>query len=180
MRAILTTTLLLVIVSGCATPGQLTGDFTTTTVDFGIVVGDVEKAVDFYTRGLGFTELPKAAFDVPASMGGDSGLTDNKPFHVRVLVLEALPNATKVKLMQFPDAPGAKPANEFIHTTLGVSYLTIFVSDIDAAVERARQAGAPPLAKGPIPLPEGFPEGIYLALVRDSDGNMIELVGPKK
>ena len=154
------------------------GDFASPTVDFGIVVSDVDTAADFYINGLGFTEEP--GFDVPASMGADAGLSDDKPFHVRVMVLADAPHATKVKLVSFPDAPGVKAKNDFIHTTLGVSYLTVFVSDITAAVERARQAGASPLAKGPTPLPEGFPEGIYLAVVRDPDGNMIELVGPLK
>ena len=188
MRACLMA-LMLGIVAGCATTDlctsqqtettvQAASDFTSTTVDFGIVVSDVDKAADFYINGLGFTEV--AGFDVPASMGGDAGLSDDKPFHVRVMKLEDSNNATAVKLVSFPDAPGVKPKNDFIHTTLGVSYLTVFVSDITAAVQRARKAGASPLANGPIPLPEGFPEGIYLAVVRDPDGNMIELVGPLK
>ena len=176
MRKILATILLLTIVSGCAAT-KPTSDFTNTTVDFGIVVSDTEKAAEFYTKGLGLTELP--GFDVPADMGGGAGLSDYKPFHVRVMVTADEPNATKVKLMQFPDAPGAKTKNDFIHTSLGVSYLTVWVADIDTAVERARAAGARPLAKGPILLPESLAKGIYLALVRDPDGNMIELAGPK-
>lgn len=164
-------------VAGCAATGRPQGDFSSTTVHFGIVVSDIDKAADFYRNGLGFTEAP--GFDVPVSMGGDSGLTDYKPFHVRVMKLGEGENATQVKLMQFKDAPGAKAPNDFIHTTLGMSYMTVLVTDIDKAVDRAKRAGAPPLAKGPILLPEGFPKGVYLALVRDPDGNMIELVGPK-
>jgi len=165
---------MLLIVTGCAA----TGDFTRTTVDLGVVVSDMDKAAAFYKDGLGFTEVP--GFDVPTAMAGDSGLSDYKPFHVRVMVLSDEETATKVKLVAFPDAPGTRSDNAFIHTTLGVSYLTLYVSDITAAVERARKAGAAPLAKGPILLPERFPANTYLALVRDPDGNMIELVGPKK
>lgn len=173
------------IVAGCAatdvqtnrqneTAGGTMSDFTSAIVDIGIVVSDIDKAVEFYRDGLGFTEM--RGFDVPESMGADAGLSDNKPFHVHVMKLDDSKNATAIKLMQFKDAPGIKTKNDFIHTTLGVSYLTIHVSDITTAVERAAKAGAKPLAKGPILLPRG---DTYLAVVRDPDGNMIEFVGPK-
>lgn len=167
----------LTMLAGCAATGRPTSDFTSATVDFGIVVSDLDRAAAFYVEGLGLTETP--GFAVSAEMGGDSGLTDGKPFHVRVFKTSDASGATSVKLMEFPGATGAEPKNDFIHTTLGVSYLTLYVADIDAAVKRAREAGAPPLAKGPVPLPKELAEGIWLALVRDPDGNMIELIGPK-
>ena len=40
-------------------------------------------------------------------------------------------------------------------------------------------AGGEPLAKGPVRLGER-PDSDYLALVRDPDGNLIELIGPKR
>ncbi len=173
--------LMLAVVAGCTTTQTKEGvmsDFTSTTVSFGIVVSDVNKAAEFYKNGLGFTEVK--GFDVPKEVAGDSGLSDYAPFHVRVLVLGEAPGATKVKLMAFPDAPGAKVDNAFIHSSLGVSYLTVLVSDMTAAVERAAKAGAAPLAKGPVLLPKDLADGIYLTLIKDPDGNIIELVGPKK
>ena len=113
-------------------------------------------------------------------MGADSGLSDNLPFKVYPLVLENDSTATNVKLMQFKDTPAKKVDNSFIHSSLGVSYLTIYVKDTTAALARAKAFGVEPIAKGPIALPEGFPKGIYLTLLRDPDGNLIELVGPKK
>ncbi len=159
-------------------PAKETGMFASTTVDIGIVVSDVERAAKFYTEALGFTEIE--GFDVPAEMGKASGLTDGLPFHVRVFVLGKEPTATKVKLMEFPGTASAKPDNAFIHSTLGLSYLTIHVTDTTAALERLAKAGVKPIAQGPYALPEGFPKGIYLTVVRDPDGNLIELVGPKK
>ena len=38
---------------------------------------------------------------------------------------------------------------------------------------RAKKAGVKPL-------PKGLPQGVYLTIVRDPDGNLIELLGPKK
>jgi len=153
-------------------------DFTSTTVDIGIVVSDIDKSVAFYKDALGFKEI--GGFKVPANLGGDAGLSDYKPFQVHVLVLGEGPTATKVKLMQFPDAPGAKPNNEFIHSSVGMRYLTLPVANTEAAVARAAKAGVKPIAKGPVPLPEGFPKGVYLTCVRDPDGNLIEFVGPNK
>jgi lactoylglutathione lyase len=159
--------------AGYAATGGPKADFSSTTIDLGIVVSDVEKAAQFYKNALGFTEVQ--GFDVSAQMAGDSGLTDYKPFHVRVFVLGKEPTATKIKLMQFPDVPGKKVDNQFISSSLGFSYMTIFVSDTTAAVERAKKAGVQPVKK-----PYQIGGNMYLTLVKDPDGNIIELVGPKK
>lgn len=150
--------------------------FARNTIDVGIVVSDIEKSVAFYKDVLGFTELD--GFDVPAGFAGDTGLSDQQPFHVHVLVLGEADDATKIKLMQFKDAPGKKTETAFIHSSLGISYLTIFVEDVAAAVARAKHFATSPLAKGPVALPAGFPADVYLACVKDPDGNIIELVGP--
>ncbi len=160
-------------------PAEPAGEFSTLTMDLGTVVGDLEASAKFYTEAIGFREVP--GFDVPAAMGGDAGLTDGKsPVHIRVFTLGEGPGATKLKLMQFKSAPGAKPDNAYIHSTLGFRYLTIRVKDQNAAVARLNKAGVKILAKGPYLLPEGFPKGVYLTCVKDPDGNRVELVGPKQ
>jgi len=165
---------------GAAATTALVGNFASTTVDIGMVVSDIEKAADFYRNALGLSET--TGFDVPADMGGGAGLSDNKSFHVRVFVLTGPDDdrapTTRLKIMQFPDAPGKKPDNTFIHSTCGVRYLTINVKNITAAIERAQKAGHPVLAKGPCEIP--WSKGVFIAIVRDPDGNMIEFVGPKK
>jgi len=152
--------------------------FSSTTIDIGMVVSNIEAARKFYTQALGFQELE--GFDVPASMGADTGLTDTEAFHVYVFAPGDAPAATKLKLIQFADAPGKKVDNAFIHSSLGVRYLTIWVADMTAALARLKKAGVKPLAKCPCELPASIAAGIFLAIVRDPDGNMIELVGPKK
>ena len=170
LSAILVTVLLL---SGYAATGRAKSEFARTTIDIGIVVSNVEKAAKFYKEALGFTEVP--GFDVSKEMGRDSGLTDSKAFHVRVFVLGDEPTATKIKLMQFADAPGKKIDNQFIHSSLGFRYLTISVSDTNAVVERAKKAGVVPIKE-----PYQLGGNNYLTLLKDPDGNIIELVGPKK
>jgi catechol 2,3-dioxygenase-like lactoylglutathione lyase family enzyme len=145
--------------------------FSRLTIDVGIVVSDVEKAAAFYTEALGFTEAE--GFDVPAEMAGNSGLTDYRPFKVRVFVLGGGETATRIKLMEI-DPVGAKVDNTYINSSLGLSYLTIFVRDMKASVERAKAAGAK-IVKPPLKLADGV---TYLTVVKDPDGNNIEFVGP--
>ncbi|MCR9200111.1 MAG: ankyrin repeat domain-containing protein [Planctomycetaceae bacterium] len=76
--------------------------------------------------------------------------------------------------MAFPDAPGAKPDQRFIHSTLGFRYLTLFVNDMDAAVERARKAKIK--LSGRTPAKVGGNN--LLTVFKDPDGNFIELIGP--
>ena len=51
---------------------------------------------------------------------------------------------------------------------------------LGAALKRLDKAGVKPVAKGPVPLPAGLPQGVFLTVVQDPDGNLVELVGPKK
>ncbi|MBN2136328.1 MAG: VOC family protein [Sedimentisphaerales bacterium] len=150
------------------------GGFSRTIIDIGIVVSDVEKSAKFYTEALGFSEV--GGFEVSKEMGGDSGLVDYQDFKVRMFVLANEPDATRVKLMDFPGVKSKKVDNKYINSSLGFSYLTILVSDTTAAVERAKQAGAQPVRE---PYQLGSSNN-YLTLFKDPDGNIIELVGPKK
>ncbi len=153
-------------------------NFSSTTIDLGTVVSDIEKSVAWYKNVVGFRELD--GFDVPAVFATDVGLSNKQPFHVHVLTLGEGSSATKLKLMQFKATPGARVDNSTIHASYGFRYLTIFVKDLNKAAARAEQHGAKPIAKGVQPLPEGFPEGVGLAVYRDPDGNFVELVGPWK
>jgi len=163
-----------VLLAGAAGTSGTKAEFARTTIDLGIVVSDVEKAAQFYKNTIGFTEL--SGFNVPKEMGGDAGLSDYQAFQVRVLVLADQENATRIKIMEFPEAPGKKIDNHFIHSSLGFSYLTIFISDTTSAVERAKKAGVVPV-KEPYQLGGG---NSYLTLLKDPDGNIIELIGPRK
>jgi catechol 2,3-dioxygenase-like lactoylglutathione lyase family enzyme len=154
------------------------GEFARSTIDLGVVASDVQKSVDFYTQAIGFKEV--TGFQAPGDFAGDAGLTDYKTLNVRVLVLGDDASATKLKLMELPDVESKRGDNRFIHSQLGFSYLTIFVNDTAAAMARLAKAGVKPLAKGPVALPRPLPQGVYLTVVRDPDGNVVELVGPKK
>ena len=145
-------------------------EFSRTTIDIGVVVSDVEKAAKFYTQALGFTET--GSFDVAAQMASDTGLTDSKPFKVRTFTLGKEPTATNLKIMQIAGAKAVD--NQYLSSSLGFRYLTVFVGDLGKTVERLKQNGITPV-KPPYRLGSG---NNHLALVKDPDGNIIELIGP--
>lgn len=153
-------------------------NFATQTIDLGMVVSDIDKSLKFYKEVIGFTETN--GFKVPPQFAVDTGLANKLELDVHVLVLGEGETATKLKLMQFKTSPGARVDNAFIHSSYGFRYLTIAVKDLNAAVDHAGKAGSKPIAKCPVPLPEGFPAGLALANYRDPDGNLVELVGPWK
>lgn len=152
--------------------------FASETIDLGMVVSDLDKSLKFYKEALGFEEV--TGFKVPPQFALDTGLSNKLELDVHVLVLGKGEKATKLKLMQFKTAPGARVDNTFIHSSYGFRYLTLHVNDVNACVAKAAKAGAKPIAKCPVPLPEGFPAGVALANFRDPDGNLVELVGPYK
>jgi len=148
--------------------------FSKVTVDLGIVVSDLDKSAKFYTEVIGLTEV--GGFSVPGERTAEFGLTDNQPIAVRRFVLNDGKNGSSLKLMAFTDAPGKKTDQKFIHSSLGLSYLTIFVNDMDAAVARAKKSDVKMLGKTPSKLSGST----YLTVYRDPDGNFIELIGPMK
>jgi lactoylglutathione lyase len=155
-------------------------EFAKSTIDLGMCVSDIEKSVKFYTDVVGFTENP--GFGVPGPFSADAGLTDGAALDIKVLTLGSDETATKLKLMQIKGTkqPAAKGANEFVHSQHGFRYLTIYVNDMTASLARLEKAGVKPIAKTPIAIPKEVAEGMYLTIVRDPDGNLVELVGPKK
>ena len=148
-------------------------EFAQPTIDIGCVVSDIDASVRFYTAAIGFKET--GGFQVSADYATDVGLTDNKMLDVKILTLGEGDGATQLKLMQIK-GESIKPANDFINATLGFSYITVKVKSTDAALARLKKASVKPIAKCPQPLP-AMP-AIALTIVRDPDGNLIELVGP--
>ena len=152
-------------------------EFLSTTIDIGCVVSDIEASVKFYTEAIGFTEV--TGFKVPAEFAEESGLTAKKELDIRVLVLGEGESATKLKLMQVKDGGNKKPDHSHIDTTLGLSYITIVVKSTDEALKRLSKANIKPIADGPATLPDSLNPALALTIVRDPDGNLVELVGPK-
>lgn len=175
----------LAILAIALTTGMLTisglnaedSEFSSATIDLGCVVSDIEKSVVFYTKAIGFKEVP--GFSVPGDYASKVGLTDGKDLDIKVLKLGEGAGATSLKLMQIKGARSKRTDNSFIHSQLGFSYLTIHVKDTAKALKRLDAAGVKPIARGSQELPPSLGSGVFLTIVRDPDGNFVELVGPK-
>lgn len=146
--------------------------FSKPTIDLGVVVTDLEASLDFYTKAIGFSRA--GSFTAAPAIVNGAGLSEvTEEIEIQKLQLGKGDGATTLKLMQF-GAPG-KSDQTHINSTAGFSYLTIFVTDIEASIARAAGQGAKPLKQGPVDLGGGK---MFLAVFKDPDGNFIELVGP--
>jgi catechol 2,3-dioxygenase-like lactoylglutathione lyase family enzyme len=144
-------------------------------VDIGIVCSDLERSSRFYREVLGLEEIP--GFTGAAQVTGDSGLCDYRDVPVRQFVVPG-GGGTTIKLMAFP-SPAPRPAavdQRHLESSLGLRYLTLIVKDVEACRHRLAKNGVSFLAKGPVAIP-GTP--LFLAVVKDPDGNFVELVGPR-
>ena len=164
--------------SPCVADNHKGGDFIEPTIDLGCVVSDIIASVKFYTEAIGFKVA--GGFKVPSAFAESAGLTASKGLDIKVLTLGGAEGeeATKLKLMQVKGS-GGKADQSHIDSTLGFSYITIFVKDTDKALARLKKAGIKPIAKGPVTLPKNLDPSLSLTIVRDPDGNFVELVGPK-
>lgn len=152
-------------------------NFSRQTIDLGMVVLDIEKSVSFYKQVVGFEEVD--GFEVKGSFPKAVGLTDGAHLNVRVLVLGEDESATKLKMMQVDSKKPARTIKQpHIHTITGFSYLTIFVEDVDLVIANAKKHGHEAYAKSPQILPKGFPQDLCLLMLKDPDGNFVEIVGP--
>jgi catechol 2,3-dioxygenase-like lactoylglutathione lyase family enzyme len=177
MRTLLSVLILAAVAASAADRAPAPAAFPRTTIDIGVHVRDIEASARFYAEVIGFTEA--AGFNVTADFARAAGLTDRQPLAVRVFVLGEGESATKVKLMEVPGVAIAESDNAYVHSQLGFRYLTIFIDNMTEALQRLRAAGVKPVGAGPILIGDD-PAGDYLIVVRDPDGNLIELIGPSK
>jgi catechol 2,3-dioxygenase-like lactoylglutathione lyase family enzyme/streptogramin lyase len=150
-------------------------NFSTGVIDYGIVVRDIKKSVDFY-KSIGFVET--TSFEVGGDIAGDAGLSDYRALKVHMMSATGSETDTKVKLMELPGSHKSQD-QAFIDSTYGMSYQTLFVKDISSTVRNLKEHKIKILAKGPVDLTDAGFTDTYLLLVRDPDGNIIEFVGPK-
>ena len=147
--------------------------FSDTTMDLGIVVSDLDASLSFYTDVVGLKKT--GGFSVPGAICKTAGLSDGHDLAITILTPNGDSDGTNLKLMAVPEADSKPSDNKFIHSQLGFSYLTFYVADLDAAIARAKESGTEFAGADATPVGGGN----SLSLVRDPDGNLIELVGPR-
>lgn len=148
-----------------------TNEFTSETISIGVVVSDLDKSVDFYTRIIGMKKT--GGFSVNADMGKRTGLTDGQPVSITVLKLGDSKTATEWKLMSF-GKQASHPKQNHLQDDTGMQYITIHVKALKPVLQRIKENNVKLLGDTPISL-GGTRQ---FALVQDPDGTFVELIGP--
>ena len=148
-------------------------EFESSTIQFGVVVSDLEKSIDFYTNIIGMVKT--GGFSIDENFGKISGLTGGEPFDVTILKLQDETQATEWKLMSFGKKAN-HPIPKYIQDDTGVQYVTIFVKSMQPFLERIKKHNIKLLEETPVFLEDGR----QFVLIQDPDGTFIELIGPEK
>lgn len=146
-------------------------EYASPVIHIGVVVADLDASLAFYQNVLGMKK--SGEYFVPADFARESGLTSGPAILIEILKLDDSEHATELKLMSFAHNV-ARPPRSHVNEGLGIQYITLLVKSLHPFVERFNSLG--------ITIPGGKPseleEGLYFALVRDPDGNFIEVIGP--
>ena len=154
-----------------AVQAEANATFASETIDVGVVVSDLEASLRFYLEALGMQRV--SSFEIDEDFGRRSGLTGGVPFKVEVLQLGTGETATRWKVMTFGNRAEAQQ-NGHIHNRVGMQYITLFVNDLKAAIERLEAHNVALLGETPTLLNDGR----HFVLVQDPDDTFIELIGP--
>lgn len=149
-------------------------EFSKPIIDIGMVVSDAERSAKFWTEVIGLKEVK--GFPVTAELGKKIGLINGHAVQVRVFVEEEVNLATRIKVLSFPEAKSRQADQSTIHATLGIRYLTLYVKDMNQSLERLKKAGVKPIGETPLDLGGGT----LITVVKDPDGNFVELIGPAR
>ena len=174
LKKLIITALVAVAMCSCKSKSE----FSNVRIDVGLIVKDAEKSVKFYKEVIGMTQTN--ILNAPESLIADSGLSTPKKVKVYFMALDGADNkATQIKIMKWPGSPEKAP-NKYVDSSYGFSYITIFVKDADKVVANLKKHNIPILGKGPFDLGCIDFAPNYLIVIRDPDGNFIELIGPMK
>lgn len=147
-------------------------EFSNPTIQIGVVVKDLQKSVEFYTRIIGMTKTGE--FSVPVEKARELGLTDKYPLDVTVLKLENSEQANEWKLMSL-GTKANHPKQNFISDDTGIQYITILVEHLLPVMKRVQQNRIKILSKTPSTLDDGR----KFILIQDPDGTFVEIIGPE-
>lgn len=136
-------------------------------LEVGVCVTDLERAVGFYEKVLGFTRISDATLSPERAEAAGFG-----PVAFRMARMQTN-YGERIKLIETDPRPERGAGHGPILGRAGISYLTFVVADIDEALKRLAEAGAGmETGSGPVQTRPGT----RLAFFRDSEGNPLELV----
>ena len=133
----------------------------------GICVANLERSLVFYRDGLGFRERSK----LDVSGAAVDTLLQLSDTQLRAIYLER--DGTRIELLQFSEPGHRGDGSERPMNQLGLTHLSLRVSDLDATIADLTRAGGRAMHETRIEHPEFRVSAIF---VSDPDGTRIELV----
>jgi len=170
LKSILVLIAMMSVFPSCSAQPQ--DEFSRSGIAIGMVVEDLQKSLDFYTKVIGMTQVRE--FSVDAEKARRMGLSDGHSFDIKVLKLINSEDASEWKLMSFSKKSDISKQG-YIPEKNGFRYVTIFVKSTKPVLERIRKYGIKTLGETPMMLDANR----QFVSVRDPDGNFVELIGPK-
>ena len=138
----------------------------------GITVGDMDRAVDFYSRVLSFETV------ADREVSGDSYERLFGVFGLRIHAVRLRLGAEYIELMQFLAPRGRPIPADSRSNDEWFQHVAIVVSEMSAAYTRLRTAHVEYASSGPQRLPDWNPNaaGIEAFYFRDPDGHNLEII----
>lgn len=161
----------LLLCAGLTPAAQAQTDYALPTIHIGVVVSDLDRAMDFYQNVMGMTKVN--LYDLDGDFARRSGLSGGIPFKVEVLKIADTPAATEFKLVSFGKQP-EHPDQKWIQDDTGMQYITLMVNNLKPFLDRFADHNIPLLGETPTPINDS----VSFVLIQDPDGNFIELIGP--
>jgi catechol 2,3-dioxygenase-like lactoylglutathione lyase family enzyme len=137
----------------------------------GISVGDMDRALGFWTRFLGTEPISRRVADAPF-LGDLVGY----PGAILEIAWVDLPGGASLELVRYEHPTEAAVPIGTAHP--GSAHICIGVKDLDVGLQRALDAGATIASVAPIEIPVGPNQGARHVYLRDPDGISIELRQP--
>jgi catechol 2,3-dioxygenase-like lactoylglutathione lyase family enzyme len=144
-----------------------------TTVDVGVIVSDLEKSLNFYTKVLGMEQT--GTWQASKEMSTSLGINSGKAFNIIDLKLDCQGYVLKYKLNNTPgnilkDSTIKSESENYSFEKLGTRYLTINVKNVNPFIERIKRMN---IKYKLVTLPNGR----RVVLLHDPDGALLEIGG---
>jgi len=147
-------------------------EYSSGTIQIGMVVKDMDRTVKFYTEVLGLTEA--GGFPIDEDFGKRSGLSNGVPFDVKILKLINEEAATQLKLVSFKMDPAHETPN-YIQDDNGIQYITLYVKSMSPLIENIKKNNIALLGETPTTISDGR----QFIMVQDPDGTFVEIIEGK-
>lgn len=152
-------------------------DFSRSSMDVTLLVHDIEKSLEFYRTAIGFQKT--RTFSMPRNLAEAIGFPDDDSVKVHVLSLGKGKEAANLKLIALPKSEKGDGQKASSRLTRGFRHITIFVTDIESARKKLEKAKVKPSSHESIKLGKGLTREFIAIILRDPEGNLVELAGPR-